>query len=250
MHARINLALFVSIFLIGSALWIRLSDGATVNYELTLVEPSAKEDGLLDYFLKPESNAVATAVKSLPKTDLLGQQLILEYVDLATSGQSSEETIATLAEKYIDGIPGLTTAQIINSTDLNIVSDSKESFQKYADEIIKIHQKYSESIQKKYSGIEIGVLDSTLYSLTSDTSTIYSDTASKLKNMVVPSALATLHVELINTYLLNTESMKAIANTETDSAKAFAGLISLSNSTNREVAILSEISRKLTEAGI
>lgn len=246
MHARLALALFVSIALVGGALWTRLSNNATVKYELALVEPGG-DSQFSDYF---GSAGDIRAAKTIPKTELLGQQLILEYMALATNGQASDDAVAALAEKYVDSIPTLTQTKTVSYEELKIVTNNKKNFEKYASEITEIHKTYVESVERNYSKSSLDTLDSAFYSATSDISGIYGKTASELKSMAVPSAIATLHLELINTYLMNAESMRAISGTENDSTKAFAGLIALSNNTDKEAAVLLEISRVLNENGI
>jgi len=250
MPARLFSALFVSIALVGGALWIRLSNNAGVQYELALVEPDTKESDILNYFLESNSGNPSVPAKTLPKTEILGRGLLAEYINLASSGGVTQEEIEALANKYVESITNLSQINTISYGNLKIVSNEKNNFQKYADEITKIHQAYTKGIEQEYKASNINTLDSSFYSLASVISIIYDDTASKLKKMPVPQALANIHLELINMYLLNAYSMEAISETEDDSAGSFAGLVALSDNVYKETAIFSEISRVLNANGI
>lgn len=247
MQLRLALALFISVVLVGGTLWVRLSNGAAIKYDLALVEPTMQEGELVEYFLDENP---ATLTPKQNKTELLGRRLILDYINLAANGQISQEDIAALAEKHVSSFAAIVDAKTIDYTDLKIAQNSGASFQKYADEITEIHRTYTKNIEDRYGKVNINALDSNFYSLTSAMSSVYNDTASKLKDTTVPEALADMHLELINIYLSNAYSMEALSETETDPAESFAGLLALSNNVEKEIAIFVEISRVLNANGI
>jgi len=93
-------------------------------------------------------------------------------------------------------------------------------------------------------------LNTALYSFALTLSTAYTEAASKLKNLPVPASLVPTHLQLVNSYLSSATAMKAVSETEQDSAAAFAGLVVLNENLNKENTILTEISQILTSSGI
>ena len=253
MHARLALALFVSTLLVGGALWIRLSNGAEIKYELATVESDDAADAeLLQYFLEPPEETPTAPVKTAPltNTDILGRQLVMDYINLAASGEATEAQIETLAQKYVEIIPALNLAESISYIDLTTAPNTKANFQKYADEITAIHKTYAENISKKYVGVNLDKPNAATYSFALAFGQAYRDAAEKLKDISVPNSLVQVHLKLTNSYLSSAASMKAVAQIDLDSASAFAGVITLNQNLNQEDALRGEISKILTANGL
>lgn len=244
------MALFVSIFLVGGALWVRLSSNSTVKYELSLVEQEKDDQEILNFFLDPNAEIPKIEVP-LPKSEeALGQQLILDYVELATSGKANQQSLANLADKYVLTIPTLTQADSIVYADLKIVDDSKANLQKYADEITKIHFDYTQRISSKYTGFSLNTLNQELYSFAGTFSLAYKEAATRLRNISVPRTVAQNHLDLVNSYLSSGAAMEAVSKKEADTAKAFAGILALNENLGKESILLNEIQRILNSSGI
>ncbi len=250
-------SLLISLVLVGGATWVRFSPKDSVSEGLTVVSSSgvsATQDdpSFLDKFLGTSSSEAPKSVTNEPLTgsDILSRQLVSEYISLATNGGGTDAELQSLADKYISSIPSLTTSTIVDYIELKTVTNTKDNFQRYADLVTKIHRTYASSIQEAYAGTAIDSLGQKLYSVTDQLSSIYTKTSTELKNTSVPYELAPAHLRLINLYLSNASSLKAISNTETDSATAFAGLLVVNKNAEEEATILGEITRILTANGI
>lgn len=254
MRLRLALAFLVSIALIGVASWSRFAVAEKTPANIVAIEqPEISGDDydeILRDFLEPKTATSTPSEKGpLSSTDLIGRGLIMDYIGLAASGQATEASIATLANQYVTSIPALSKAQTISYSDLKKVTDTKINFQNYADELIKIHNSYAEII----NGTNLDAftnLNPNLYSMASTLGQAYIEAASKLKSLPVPTSLIQVHLQLVNSYFSSAAAMNAISGTETDSAAAFAGLITLNDNLTKEDAFLSEISQILTSNGI
>lgn len=239
MHARLFLALFVSIALVGGALWTRLSNNATVKYELALVEPSGGEGEFLDYFSNQSSKELAKSPEAVSASDLLGQNLLTDYIGLASSGRATDENVTSLTNKYIEGIPALLKADTKSYNDLKTTSNNQENLTKYAEALAKIYVEHADRINKTLKGGAAS--PETYYEMIGKSASIYKDTASKLLILPVPSLIAAEHLELINTHLLSASAAQSISEMNKDSTLGFAGLVNLNDNAGREVTILEQI---------
>lgn len=247
MRSGIILAIIVSLILVGGASWSRLSSSKSVPNLIAVEQNRAADAAQLQEVLVNYQNPTSTpvSVEPLTGTDLIGRQLILDYIGLAQSGEATEENLSILAERYVESIPTLIIARKISYTDLNIVPNSRASLINYAAAIEKIYLNYSSKLMGAYSE------ESTqMAAASSKMSYIYSETADKLTRLIVPSELAEAHLLLINTYLGNSAAMEAVAKMEADPASAFAGLIALKSSSEKEQEALSEIEEILKDNGV
>ncbi|KKQ83449.1 MAG: hypothetical protein UT07_C0004G0003 [Parcubacteria group bacterium GW2011_GWB1_38_8] len=256
MRFRLALALLISILLVVTASWSRFG---TTNYAPSIATLEQiqtdneyySDDSFIRDFLKPSTASTTLPAEPLSNTELIGRQLILDYIGLATSGQATEANIDAVANKYLESIPKIIKVQKISRSDIKIVPDNKSNFQNYADQILKIHREYAENINKAYTGANsLKTLNPAMYAFTLTFNISYINAANGLKNLPVPTSLADLHLQLINSYFSSAASMKALSETEQDSTAAFAGLIILNENLDKEDVILNEISNILTANGI
>jgi hypothetical protein len=258
MRFRLALALSLSGLLILGAFWSRFSTTKYVQSEVITVEQSEISNGydeeLLAEFLKPKTSTTTIESKPLSNTELIGRGLVLDYVSLATKGQATEANLASLANKYVGGVPNsLNKATVINISDLQTVPKTKNSLQNYADQITSIHQVYATSIIQAQKGKKVQnltALNPDLYFLTAAFAQAYTEAANKLRNLPVPLGLVSSHLKLTNSYFSSASAMKALSETEKDSASAFAGLLVLNGNLKQESLLLTEISQILTSNGI
>ncbi len=256
MRFRLTLALLLSLLLVVTASWSRFGTTKYVPSVATLEQMQTNDEYYSDEsfvgdFLKPNTASATLPAESLSNTELIGRQLILDYIGLATSGQVTETNIATIANKYLEIIPKINKTQQISRSDIEIVPDTKSNFQNYADQLLKIHKEYADNINRAYTGANsLKTLNPALYAFTLVFNVSYIDAANKLKSLPVPISLADLHLQLINSYFSSATSMKAVSETEQDSTAAFAGLIILNENLDKEDIILSEIGNILTTNGI
>ena len=254
MRFRLALALSVSILLIGTASWYRYGINDYTQSNIVTVEQfgtnSAYSADIVRDFLEPRATSTAP-VAPLSDTEIIGRQLIADYINLAMSGQATETSINALADRYVESIPTLNKTPAISYADIKVVPNIKVNFQNYANELMTIHKNYAERIARTYTkGANLNTLGPELYSLTATFSIAYEDAASKLKNMAVPASIVPAHIQLVNSYLSSAMSMRAVSETEQDAATSFAGLIMLNDNLKKEDALINTISQILTSNDI
>ncbi|OHB13660.1 MAG: hypothetical protein A3G05_00515 [Candidatus Zambryskibacteria bacterium RIFCSPLOWO2_12_FULL_45_14] len=254
MRLNLALALSVAVLLIGGASWYRFSSSSTVDYNLAVVEPALTNedyDEIIADFLGPKATSTAVVETNLTNTDLIGRQLVLDYISIAANNGGTEADIAALANQYVEGIQTLNRVDTISYADIKTVSNTKSNFQNYSDAATQIYNEYEGILGGAARNSEaLNGLSPGLYSVTATMSEAYTGLATKLKNLAVPASVAQSHVELVNIYLSNAVAMEAISETENDPASAFAGLITLKENSDREQELLDQINQILTSNGI
>lgn len=247
MKPGIIVALLVSTTLVGGALWSRLANQKDSN-ELVAISKQAAENNyeeLLSAYLDSQN----TSSEPLTGTDLIGRQLILDYVALARDGQASQENLSALAERYVDSLPTLISHQPIYYTDLKLVPNNATNYQIYADALKKIYEDYSSEIYRNYSEKALST-DGEGVEMYQEMSQIYKTQADKLLALSVPGSLGQPQLDLINLYLENSSALSSISDINKDPASSFAGLIKMSKNLEKESQILSEIESLLNKNGI
>ncbi len=253
MRTRIFLTIFLSIFLIGTASWMRFLENPKKEPSLTVIEKplvsNGYEDLLTEYLGAPSTNASST--KDLTNTDLIGRQLINDYFILESNGQASNENISLLTKKYVDALPNLINVTKLTYTNLISVPNTRDNFTEYAQNLAKIQIEYAQSASQLGKGIsQSNTFGPKYYAFASSMAEVYKKTALKLKNISVPSILVEKHLELINNYLSSAEAISAITKTERDPASAFAGIVLISDNINMEEYWLKEIKKVLNANGV
>lgn len=248
MRPGIILAIIASLVLVGGASWSRLFSSKSASNLIAIEQKRVADDtSLQEAFASHQNSASTTAASSEPLTgtDLIGRQLILDYIGLAQGDQATEENLNILVERYIESVPTLIITRKISYTDLNIIPSSRASLVNYAAAIKKIYLNYSSGLLRAYSE------DSAkMASASSKMSSVYLEAVENLIELIVPSELAEAHLLLINTYLENSAAMEALARMETDPASAFAGLIALQSNSEKEQETLSAIEKILNDNGV
>ncbi len=242
MKSGISVALVLSVLLIGGASWYRFSQPTTYD-GLVAIERKEMSDkqykDMLDTFLNTSSSTAET--ENLNGTDLIGRQLILDYVGLARDGQASPENLSLLAENYVDSLPTLISAQKIYYTDLQVVANNTGNYQKYSDEMENIYQDYSSGLFNSYS--ERDYLSETdggaaMYLKMAE---VYQETADRMKSLAIPEEISQNHLALINLYLENAAAMSSVSKSQTDAASSFAGVVTISGNLEKEQGLLDQI---------
>jgi hypothetical protein len=252
MRGRVYLALFLSIILIGIASWTRLGGKSNPQLGLEVIPKTEENVAYYEEIAKNYlQNTSTTPPENLSSTDLIGRQLIADYIALAANGQASEGQLGDLADKYVETIPTLVAVSRLTLTDLQIVANNKANFQNYATKVVQIHREYALELLSVQSGGGLSALFTTgsgeapkkMYE-------VYQKTADKLKVVPAPQAVISDHLNLINLYLENATAMKSVSNLNLDPASAFAGLLLMSNNINKEAEILGRIEQIIKANGI
>jgi|SRR3989338_1156347 len=253
MKPGLALSLTISVLLIGVASWYRFGTVKVSQPNLVAVELTEGDyEEIVEDFTGPkEVSPIATSTKPLTSTDLVGRQLISDYVSLAGSGQVTDADILALADRYVEGLPTLSNAPTITYVDLKIVSDTRNNFQNYTDTLTKIFNEYAAKTNKiQVEDSDLETLSPAFYSSVSTLNTAYAGATSKLKAVAVPSSLAPSHLELVNIYLSIVAATGAISKADQDSTAAFAGLVLLNKNLERRTLLLNEIAQILNSNGI
>ena len=223
MQTRLVSSIVVAVLLVGAAFWFRFAASRTPTGGLSLTDSPA---GLNDYVPTSMDSVIASG-DSTNKTSLMGQQLLTDFISLSANGQNSGSDISNLTDQYVSNIAGLLKSEVIQKNLLNVVGSSKSEVSVYSEALQSILNQYE--IDLKKAAPTTTKMNSQFYAAARNMSVIYSNTASKLKTLAIPLPLADLHLKLINVYLSDAAAMTAIANTETDPAKSFSGLVTIKN---------------------
>lgn len=249
MRFRLALAFSVSIMLIGLASWSRFSMAekpvaglVAINQAGTTLEDSSE---MLQDFLGPKASSTSSVSEEpLTGTDLVGRQLILDYVSLAASGGVSQTNLAALANKYVENIPALIKSEVISSSDLRTSSNNKEDIRNYSAKLWVVVLNHEQRINSVYEDDWKYSAESS-YNVIGQTSSIYAETASKLRDMEVPLILSSVHADLVNIELMNSAAAKAVAEMATDPVTGFAGLVIFNQNMDKEMSALATIRKVL-----
>jgi hypothetical protein len=250
MRGRLAIALSVSLVLIGFASWSRLSGGEKTQPSLLAVAQfDTNPEEVLRDFLATKETVSASSTETLTDTDLLGRQLMLDYVALAANGGATEEALAALAERYVENLPTLTNAEALTAFDLKVVSNNRGSFQTYAAALENIYRTYATGLLGAYS-VESLKIGSKSASMSNKMSEIYRQTALKLRAVPVPADVAEEHLALLNIYLSNASAMESLAVASSDPAQSFAGILAYKANATKEQEIISKIEKILEKNGV
>jgi prophage DNA circulation protein len=254
-QTKIYLAVGISIVLIGGAFFIRLNEEREREASLAIVEGRPNLDSAYEKFAEEYLNATTTSFSTstpqkLTGTDLISRQLFSDYITLAAQGQATDSSVNALLEKYIDSIPTLSSSVSFVYSDFTPVSNSKTEMSAYNKTMTELYKDYRDgilSVSSNGNDLFSGNIDAKLASLLSQ---VYRRTAEEMREVPVPSALMSLHMNLANLYLENSAAMKAISESDIDSASAFSGLIALSENTTQEKELITQINTTLKANGI
>lgn len=251
MKTRIVFALCVSLFFIGGATWFRFTNTANIVSNIELVErpdPQVVSREILDAFI---STSTPTENRPLSDTDVIARQLIIDYINLATSGGASDEAVNTLAEKYVETIPSIASeAPSIRISDIQLVDDTLTNFQTYANQALEIYASYAQAMASVSLEESVNFNNPAVGPSAKALGVVYKNTAEKLQNINVPVALSQEHIRLVNNYLTSSVAMTDLSELGKDPAKSFAGILAINKSLNEEGLILQNIEKILTDNGV
>lgn len=252
MKPGIILALILSLVLVGGAAWLRLSSSKNVQKnDLISLNNEPQEaptyQELYGEFLSDKSTTASESERALTGTELVGRQIMIDYLALSGSGQATPANLQALAEKYVESIPTLHTSVTIGYQDIKTTKDSRESWAIYSSELSRIYSAHKDDFIETKVDVVKDNLDNNHYNLLSKAASSYELQARELKNIIVPLAFTSVHVRLVNVNLSLAAALNAASNTENDPASGFAGLIKIAPDMNEEQLVLSEISTILSK---
>lgn len=249
---KVVIAIILSVILIGGSFGLRFFTHNKKDKDSALIAVGVKSNSVnSNSDTTIGEGGVTPTPTSLTDTDIIGRKLILDYVDLATAGQANEKNIDALANQYVEGIQNLNQPPTITSLELHLVSNTKANFSKYDSEMNNILNDYHSSVKAMNAEWKNkNTLNKDLYSFAKNVGIIYENTVKRMREINVPYALASPQVKLINNYISNASSMKALSETNRDSSSAFSGLITLNDNPDKEAAIIKEINQILLDNGL
>lgn len=255
MRFNLALAFLVSILLIGGASWSRFANQQKAEAELIAVETQRQQDSKYyeEVVLPVLEKSAATLVpipEKLNSADLIGRQLLAEYVALATQGGANDANLNLLADRYIESVPTLVTAESVVYSDIKVVGVNANNLLSYAEKLAQNQAQYAQK-SGQLNPLSMGAngFGAEYYKVVSSLAKIYRETATDLTNMDVPTVLVESHINLINAYLANAAATDAMLQGDQDPAQAFAGMIRLAESIAKEQSAINKIAQTLSSIG-
>ena len=248
-------ALVVSVALIGGALWFRFVRIAPYSAQVVSVselEQLLSEDAFLKDLYSATTTPRVTSTTTLSQTDLIGREMLTDYLSLKSKGEVTPDNLVSLADKYAEGIMNLdikTRKASLNQ--IIVLPDSEANLATYGNTMTNIRSKYKALVAAQYTGSGIADINSAAFSVfMGATGKLYQAFANELLLVRVPVSLAGNHLELVNNYLENAEVMKLISNTSKNPTQAYAALNIYTQNTEKESKLLLKIQTTLMANGI
>lgn len=246
-------AVTISCVLILGALWFRFFRAETYTAPAGLVavgDNSAESlNEAITTYLETSSTSTATSSIALTQTDTLSRQLILDYVDLATSGKADDASLQALADKYVDQVPSLAKSQIIPLKDIKTTFNNKKTIQAYANGFARVVIEYHGALKEMSDNQSYAADDETAAKGFKTLGATYDHMVLELKELTVPIAVLPQHLKLINYYSSDAGAVKLLSNTSADPSTAFAGIITWKKNIDEEELVAEAIIKTLTANG-
>src|SRR3989344_9583376 len=99
MHKGIFAAIFIAMALIGLAPCQRVNPSGNASPQLSVINTKKESEEAYQDLLKTYLEEGSSTAEDLTGTDLIGRQLVLDYLSLAQSGQATAASLTTLAER-------------------------------------------------------------------------------------------------------------------------------------------------------
>ena len=190
---------------------------------------------------------------NINETELMGKELFAQYMTVRQSGnlnnQTSDSIVKDLTSKISDN-----PTPFYHETDLNIIDKaSTDDLKNYANKFWSIRQRYikiySDAINKSKDSNSADA-DTTLIQNFVLAGNLYSDMASELIKLPVPSELANLHLKIANNEQTSGSSLKKLNKLDTDPIVTITGLATYKRYSEYETTMLKIMARYFKESGI
>ena len=250
--ARLTIALSLSIALIGGALWYRLVRIPPYTADLTATQNNIEqfsndEVTLGDYFGTSTSTPVTpnTSTTTLTQAEIVSRQLFSDFIELKSQGKNTPNNISALAQHYAGNItntelsiPKISAERIIT------LPDTIENLTMYGQVMANIRSKYKNLASTEFKNLEnntLNTINSTdieqAIAFMNIAGNIFKASIDELVLVGVPAILAENHLNLINQYIENVETMKLISNNEKDPIQAMSALNLFSQNQNKDIEL-------------
>jgi len=253
-----KLAIVVALILIGGASWLRITNTQKISGNLYIAKDQNKNtsqgidaENFINVSDLSTNNSSDTSVPTLTDADTIGRNLLSDYLNLAYSGQDTDQNITDLANKYADALSTINKTADIKLSDINVIENSKTNLQTYADNISRTYLKYHSlmtAIDTK--GRDFSKPGPDMTYVTSKLAALYKQEVDELKKFAVPQSLAKEHVNLINIYLSTVQALQTLSNADKDPIGAYRAIIIEKNNIQEESTIFSNLEKILVAGGI
>ena len=248
MSRRLAIALSLSALLIGGATVYRFAYAEA----LTVVRAPEVSDTDTTIIDAPIDTAGSGTTTPLTTTDLVGRQVLADYLNLTQNGQATDDNVNALATNYADKLTSLDTFTPLAPADITLSSDSKSDLQAYATTVMALHTKYqSQTASIVKGGGDLSAVDSKGFAPTMNAlGKLYGQAATELEAVKVPPSLSVEHLKIINIYLSNAKALSAISDVNVDGASAYAALNVQAQNSSDLIDAVTSIQSKLLASGI
>ena len=248
MRIRLILAASFSVLLIIFAAWSRFSPKIESGGELVAIENKANSAYENIYTSPSLVYSASSTAESLTNTDIISRQMFMDYINLSATGNTTEEGIDSMANRYVDAIPSIQASfyDPLDIADIKTISNLESNFEKYETSVRQVHEKYGQEIKSAYPGNTV-LINSNIntYVYFNDLSSAYMRMAEEIKILLVPLALSSQHLRLINNYFSVAKAMEVLAKTGTDPATAVAAIATINDNIGEQSTIINEINQIL-----
>jgi len=254
LRPRVVFALSLSILLIGGAILHRFVFASVPQNSLVAIQEPT--NSVTDVAPIVQNDVVATSTSTtktnISTTDLLSRQLLSDYLAMATQGQTTDQSIASLADKYAETIVSLNTSTINEIPPLRTVPDSKTNLEAYGSSLSKTYQKYHDltAMVIKKSGDISDPGSAAFASAMKSLSILFKQSALELEQIPVPTSFSDLHTKLIKNYLSSALTFVSLADVSKDATGAFGALSAQAQNSSDQAEILSQIQVTLLTNGV
>ncbi|MBX4198844.1 hypothetical protein KW800_01020 [Candidatus Parcubacteria bacterium] len=250
MRFRILTALSLSGLLILGAGFLRFRSESSTPPVLVAIDIAPSSGSAVSYAAASSTDLLPAKQEDLSTTDLVSRQMLSDYMNLAATGQTTEENINALAARYVESLPTLTQAKVINATDIKIVPDSLSAFKAYGNALADLTNETMATAAKIDSGSAVSLAGTDISGISLKLAAAYEHASKALLGMAVPSSILDDHVKLTNMYLSNTAALKALAQVDKDPTIAFAGMAKYNENLKAEDPLIADMRNILKAHGL
>jgi hypothetical protein len=252
MQRRLSIALSLAVLLIGGATWYRIVGASDSSSSLTVINNNDDQVTYIDSPIGSTGSAGTSSGEKLNTTDLVGRQLMYDYLALASQGQATDENMNKLVSDYATNLSNIGSYKPLVSADIKMVSDTKENLQNYSSNLTRIYSKYHSLAAKtvKDAGDLSDVESKKFTSTMNELGKLYAEASHELESVLVPVSLSTEHLKLINNYISSAGAFSAIGTANTDATSAYGALSTQAENSAEETELILSIQSKLLRSGI
>ena len=247
-RSGIIFSIILSIVLIGGAIAIRTTR-PTLSRDNAITTAGENVAAYEDLFTEP--GLATTTPETLTEVDWAGRQLLSDYLELKSTGQTTPENLRALAGQYAANFLQESSSALITQSQIKIISDTDENLQAYGEQIANLRAKHrSATGLSGYNNEYSDVFSDDFIKMMVLISVQYKLAAEEILALGVPSSLAENHLSLINNYMSSSERLKSIAFIGEDPVSALSAMSEQSKNGEIEEGLIANIKVRLMSRGL